>query len=73
MKQFHMLSFLLLIIAGVNTLAIGLFKWEIADLFGGQSQMITRVIYIVLGLAAVAEIAMHKKTCRCCNAEQPAL
>ncbi len=65
--KIHMLTFLLLVVGGLNWLMVGLFKWEIADLFGGQSNMISRAIYLVVGLAAVYEVVMHKKNCAVCT------
>lgn len=62
-----MVTFGLLVVGGVNWLLVGLFQWEIADLFGGQSAMVSRVIYLVVGLAAVYEVLMHKKNCRACE------
>ncbi len=64
--KLHMLTFILVAIGGLNWLAVGLFKWEIADLFNGQSDPIARAIYTVVGLATIAEIVMHKKKCREC-------
>lgn len=72
--KIHMLTFLLLVVGGLNWLAVGLFKWEIADLFGGQSNMISRAIYVVVGLAAVYEVVMHKKNCgECVKKDTPAI
>lgn len=65
--QLHKVTFILLVIAGLNLLAVGLFRWEIADLFGGQPDVISRAVYVVLGLAAVAEVVLHKKNCRDCG------
>lgn len=64
--KLHKLTFILLVVAGLNLLATGLFNWEIADLFGGQSDTVSRAVYVILGLAAVAEIVLHKKMCRDC-------
>lgn len=64
-----MITFLLLIIGGLNWLALGLFQWEIGELFGGQAGVVSRIIYVLVGLSAVYEIATHKSSCKgCCNA-----
>lgn len=62
-----MLTFILLIVGGLNWLLLGLFGWEIGMLFGGMYSLISRVIYVLVGLSAVYEIATHKKNCRGCG------
>ncbi len=46
------LAFWLLVIGGINWLLVGLFAWDIGSLFGGQDAIISRVIYILVGLSA---------------------
>lgn len=67
MKSVHMVAFLILVVGGLNWLALGLFQWELGDLFGGSANVISRVIYIVVGLAAVYELFSHKSHCRTCS------
>lgn len=45
----------LLVIGGLNWLLVGLLKWDIGQLFGGQEAWISRIIYILVGLAAIVE------------------
>jgi len=59
-KGLHMVSFILLIVGGLNWLIFGLLGWEIGQLLGGMSAIIPRIIYILVGLAAIYEIATHK-------------
>ena len=65
--KLHLISFILLIIGGLNWLLIGLAQWDIGMLFGGQGNIISRIIYIVVGLAALYEIITHKGICRTCG------
>ncbi len=67
MKGLHMVAFILLVVGGLNWLLVGLLGWDIGMWFGGQSAMISRVIYVLVGLSAVVEIATHKRNCRMCN------
>lgn len=67
MKVLHLITFLLLVIGGLNWLLVGLIGWDVGMLFGGQSALISRIIYILVGLSAVVEIATHKKNCKACN------
>ena len=64
--KLHTISFILLIIGGLNWLALALFNWEVGDLFGGMSALVSKIIYILVGLAAVYELATHKSRCKEC-------
>ena len=37
-------------------------------LFGGQAAWISRIVYILVGVSAIAEVATHKKNCKQCMA-----
>jgi uncharacterized membrane protein YuzA (DUF378 family) len=66
----HMVAWILLIIGGLNWLLIGLFDWGIGKLFmnmGTTGTWIERLIYILVGLSAIWELATHKSNCRMCN------
>ncbi len=69
MKSLHKITFLLLIVGGLNWLLVGIFKWDVGMLFGGQGDMISRIIYILVGLSALVEIFSHKDNCRNCTAK----
>ncbi len=48
------IALILAIIGGINWGSIGIFRFDIvAYLFGGQSATISRVIYTLVGLAAI--------------------
>lgn len=67
MKILHIIAFLLLIIGGVNWLLVGAIGWDIGMLFGGQGMVISRIIYILVGLAALFELFTHKSGCKICS------
>lgn len=67
MKGLHMVTFTLLLIGGLNWLLVGLNIWDIGNLFGGQSAPISRVIYVLVGVAALVELINHKRDCRLCG------
>lgn len=46
----------LLIIGGLNWLLVGVFGWDIGELLGGQGAWIPRIIYILVGLAALVSL-----------------
>ncbi len=68
-KMIHMITFILLVIGGVNWLLVGLGLFNgqglVAGIFGYNS-VITTIIYIAVGLAAIYELAMHKSMCKFC-------
>ena len=48
------LSLILVIIGGINWGSIGLFRFDIiAWMFGGQSALVSRIVYTLVALAAV--------------------
>lgn len=66
---FHFVTFLLVIVGALNWLLLGVFDWELGrDLLGGQDDIVSRVIYVAIGLAGVYEFATHKKNCKACGA-----
>lgn len=62
-----MIAFLLLVVGGVNWLLVGLFGWDIGQLFGGMGATVSRVIYILVGLSALFEMVTHKGMCKMCS------
>ena len=48
------ISLLLTIIGGINWLLVGVFQFDlVAWIFGGQAALIRRIIYTVIGAAAL--------------------
>ncbi|PIR69730.1 MAG: DUF378 domain-containing protein [Candidatus Niyogibacteria bacterium CG10_big_fil_rev_8_21_14_0_10_46_36] len=62
----HKISFILLVVGGLNWLVFAIFDWEIGTIFGGSDVIISKIIYILVGLAAVYLLVTHKKDCRHC-------
>ncbi|MFA5954314.1 MAG: DUF378 domain-containing protein [Patescibacteria group bacterium] len=67
MKNLHFVTFLLLVIGGLNWLLFGLFGWEIGALLGGMGAVLSRIIYVLVGLSAIYEVATHKASCKQCE------
>ncbi|RJP45760.1 DUF378 domain-containing protein [Candidatus Parcubacteria bacterium] len=65
----HKVAFILLVVGGLNWLLVGLLSWDVGMLFGGMSSMVSRIIYVLVGLAAIYEIATHKKNCKSCESK----
>jgi uncharacterized protein len=63
-KNIHMVTFILLVIGGLNWLLIGLFSLDVVAYLGST---LARIVYILVGLSAIYEFAMHKGTCKTCD------
>jgi uncharacterized membrane protein YuzA (DUF378 family) len=67
MKTLHLVAFVLLVIGGLNWLLVGL-GWNLVDAIFGVGSLLSRIIYVLVGLAALVELFGHKKNCRTCTA-----
>lgn len=67
MKGLHMVTFLLLVVGGLNWLLVGLFGLDVVAWIFGGGALLARVVYVLVGVSAVYELVTHKKNCRLCN------
>ena len=52
-------SLILTILGGVNWLLVGLFQFDlVASIFGGSAAVVSRIIYVLVGLAGIWGIIM---------------
>lgn len=71
----HMTAWVLVIIGGLNWLLVGIGgfvggNWNVVDLiFGSWAPWLEWIVYILVGLSAIYEIATHKKNCMMCSAK----
>lgn len=65
--KLHSISFFLLIIGGLNWLIFGIWGIDVGTWLGGMDTSIAKIIYVLVGLAAIYEILMHKKICKMCD------
>lgn len=66
----HKIAFVLLVVGGLNWLLQGVLGWEIGSYIGGMDSMPARVVYVLVGLAAIYEVATHKGSCKMCGTSQ---
>lgn len=53
-KMLDRISLILLIVGGLNWGSVGLFRFDIVSwLFGGQADLVSRIIYTLVGLSAL--------------------
>ncbi len=68
MKALHVISWLLLVIGGLNWLLVGLggVDWNIVEKVLGAGSNLTKIVYVLIGLSALVSIFTHKRDCKCC-------
>jgi uncharacterized membrane protein YuzA (DUF378 family) len=65
MKALHMITFILLVIGGLNWLLVGAFDFNLVTTIFGAG-VVAKVVYVLVGLSALVEIFTHKKNCTMC-------
>ncbi len=63
-KSLHLITFTLLVIGGLNW-GLMLFGWDIG--MWGLPAMLVKIIYALVALSAIFELATHGKRCRECK------
>ncbi|WP_456272957.1 DUF378 domain-containing protein [Bacillus sp. AK031] len=54
MKALDSIALILLIVGGLNWLLVGLFEFDlVASLFGGETAILSKIVYILVGLSAI--------------------
>ncbi len=66
-KTIHMITFILLVIGGLNWLLFAVAGWEVGSLLGGMDSMLAKTIYVLVGLSAIYEMLTHKSCCKACG------
>ena len=66
MKALHMVTWILLVVGGLNWLLTA-FDWNVVDAVFGAGSGIAKVVYVLIGLSAIYELATHKKNCKMCG------
>ncbi len=57
MRTVNIITLLLIIIGGVNWLLVGAFNFDlVAAIFGGQTAILARIVYILVGLSALWQL-----------------
>lgn len=65
-----MITFILVVIGGLNWLLVGLMGMDLVmkiftEMLG--MPMLTKLVYILVGLSAIYEFVIHKSTCTLCK------
>ncbi|MES3004564.1 MAG: DUF378 domain-containing protein [Patescibacteria group bacterium] len=65
MKSLHMVTFILLVVGGLNWLLVA-FGYNLVDGIFGVDSSISMIVYILVGLSALHQVLTHKKGCKEC-------
>ena len=61
MKLINGIALTLVIIGAINWLLVGLFEFNLVDAIFGSLSILTRIIYIIVGIAGLWSIAFYSK------------
>ena len=61
MKALNSIALTLVIIGAINWLLVGLFEFNLVDAIFGSLSVLTRIIYIIVGIAGLWSIAFYSK------------
>lgn len=67
MKSLHMVTFILLVVGGLNW-GLTAFEYNLVEMLLGSWPMVEKLVYILVGLSAVYEVVTHKSNCKECAA-----
>ena len=57
MRALNLITLFLIVVGGLNWGLIGLFQFDlVANLFGGQDAMLSRIVYTLVGLSALWQL-----------------
>jgi uncharacterized membrane protein YuzA (DUF378 family) len=66
LKVLHTIAFILLIIGGLNCGLVGAIHLNLVHKILGSVSSLENIVYILVGLSAIAEAVTHKAYCRTC-------
>lgn len=66
MKALHIISFILLVVGGLNW-GLTAFGWNVVDRIFGVGSTLSMIIYVLVGLAALYEAVTHTQNCKVCS------
>lgn len=67
-KALHIVSFALVMIGGLDWGLVGLFNFNLVDAVFGDMSPLSRIVYVLVGVASVYLLATHRQDCKTCGA-----
>ncbi len=68
MKMLHVITWILLVIGGLNWGLVA-FKFNLVSTLVGKWPTVEMLVYLLVGLSALYELVTHKKNCKVCEAK----
>ena len=65
MKVLHIAAFSLLVVGGLNW-GLSAFGYNLVNILLGSWPPVETVVYVLVGLSAIVEVATHKQSCKAC-------
>ncbi len=65
MKSLHMVTWILLVVGGLNW-GLTAFGYNLVEMLLGTDSL-AMLVYVLVGLSAVYELVTHKKNCKVCS------
>ncbi|HBV02088.1 MAG TPA: DUF378 domain-containing protein [Candidatus Komeilibacteria bacterium] len=65
------IAFILVVIGGLNWGLVGLFNFNLVAAIFGDMSLVSRIVYILVGLAALYKLLNVKKYCNCKTGTPP--
>lgn len=67
LKMLHIVAFTLAMVGALNWGLVGLLGVNLVESVLGDSSMLSKIVYILIGASAVYVFATHKKDCKICG------
>lgn len=61
MKTINIIALTLVIIGALNWLLVGLFEYNLVDAIFGAMSIVSRIIYILVGIAGIVSICIYSR------------
>ena len=66
MKELHMVAFVLVLVGALNWGLVGLMNYNLVNSLLGSWPSLEKLVYVLVGAAAVYEAATHAGRCKDC-------
>ncbi|MCX6788619.1 MAG: DUF378 domain-containing protein [Candidatus Jorgensenbacteria bacterium] len=66
MKILHQITFVLLVVGGLNWLTFA-FDYDLVAMLLGAGSMLSQIVYILVGLSALVQVFTHMSSCKECE------
>jgi uncharacterized membrane protein YuzA (DUF378 family) len=66
MKSLHKVTYILLVVGGLNW-GLEALGFNLVNMLVGSWPMVERLVYLLVGVSAVYEVVTHKNNCKDCS------